>query len=416
MKVTVAQLGARMHYAVPRILHNQKLLERLFTDISSEQSWPQILKIVPDSLLPQALRRLKGRKILEVPKDRIKSFPTLGIRYAYERSRTISTERLAEISIRYGKEFNAAIANKSRFQCGDIIYGFNSASLELFRHAKKQGARLVLEQTIAPRAVEISILEEYAREYKNWKPLDMAGGKFVEEFCEREQAEWQLADAIFCGSEFVKQSIGNIGGPKDRCIVIPYGVHSPDALPLKNYANKAPLKILTAGAIGLRKGSPILERVAAQLRGICEFRAAGPLSAPPAAISSLSKHVDLLGTVPRSEMAKLYRWADIFFLPSLCEGSATVTYEAMMHGLPVICTPNTGSAVIDGVSGHIVDPKKPEDFARILRQLFNDRIQLESLAAGARSQSSQLSEMAYSERLVRALNRIDGDAKPQTIS
>ena len=31
--IVVSQLGARMHYAVPRILHQAGRLERLYTDI-----------------------------------------------------------------------------------------------------------------------------------------------------------------------------------------------------------------------------------------------------------------------------------------------------------------------------------------------------------------------------------------------
>ncbi len=32
-KLLVAQIGARMHYAVPRMLHAENRLERLYTDI-----------------------------------------------------------------------------------------------------------------------------------------------------------------------------------------------------------------------------------------------------------------------------------------------------------------------------------------------------------------------------------------------
>ena len=43
--------------------------------------------------------------------------------------------------------------------------------------------------------------------------------------------------------------------------------------------------------------------------------------------------------------------ADVFVFPSLFEGSAVVTYEALACGLPSIVTPNAGSVVRDGVDG-----------------------------------------------------------------
>ncbi|MEA2780603.1 MAG: hypothetical protein QOK29_2147, partial [Rhodospirillaceae bacterium] len=37
MSYVVAQLGARMHYAVPRILHAADQLDHFFTDISADK-------------------------------------------------------------------------------------------------------------------------------------------------------------------------------------------------------------------------------------------------------------------------------------------------------------------------------------------------------------------------------------------
>ena len=52
MSVMVAQLGARMHYAVPRILERVGLLERLYTDICAQKGWPRWLRMVPSALRP----------------------------------------------------------------------------------------------------------------------------------------------------------------------------------------------------------------------------------------------------------------------------------------------------------------------------------------------------------------------------
>ena len=46
--------------------------------------------------------------------------------------------------------------------------------------------------------------------------------------------------------------------------------------------------------------------------------------------------------------------SDVFVFPSLAEGSAYVTYEAMASELPLVTTPNSGSVVRDGVDGFLV--------------------------------------------------------------
>jgi glycosyltransferase involved in cell wall biosynthesis len=108
----------------------------------------------------------------------------------------------------------------------------------------------------------------------------------------------------------------------------------------------------------------------------------GPVGISEAAVQALRREVQVVGPVPRAEIMDHYAWADVFLLPSTCEGSATVTYEAMMSGLPVVCTPNTGSVVRDGVEGFIVPvrdaqavadrleeiPARPDLWARLSRQ------------------------------------------------
>ena len=61
MSLVVAQLGARMHYAVPRIFERAGLLERFYTDICANKGWPQLLRLLPRSLRPTRVQRLMNR-------------------------------------------------------------------------------------------------------------------------------------------------------------------------------------------------------------------------------------------------------------------------------------------------------------------------------------------------------------------
>src|SRR5439155_1566699 len=102
------------------------------------------------------------------------------------------------------------------------------------------------------------------------------------------------------------------------------------------------------------KGVAYAAETARVLDGIVEFRWVGPIRLLSNAQNQVRSYLQLIGAVPRNLIQPHFDWADVFFLPSVCEGSATVTYEALMSGLPVVTTPNSGSVVIDGINGFIV--------------------------------------------------------------
>ena len=74
----VAQLGARRHYAIPRMLHEAGMLDRFYTDICAVKGWPSALRVVPRSLRPAGLKRLMGRVPVGVPEEKIRAFTTFG--------------------------------------------------------------------------------------------------------------------------------------------------------------------------------------------------------------------------------------------------------------------------------------------------------------------------------------------------
>jgi glycosyltransferase involved in cell wall biosynthesis len=145
--------------------------------------------------------------------------------------------------------------------------------------------------------------------------------------------------------------------------------------------------------------------VAKRLKGQAEFRWVGAISLRPEAAAEMGQHVQLTGPVPRGEVTRHFEWADVLVLPSLCEGSATVTYEALACGLPVICTANTGSVVRDGAEGYIVAPRDINGLTARLEGLLKDPGLLASmrLSAGKRAQEHTLAE--YGRRLLLALSR-----------
>lgn len=399
-RFVVSQLGARMHYAVPRLLHRAGLLERLYTDICATQGWPRALHAIPAALRPAPLVRLLGRRPVGLPPRLITSFPRLGLA-ANRRLRAASTpEQEFQAHLWIGPQFCRRVADRG-FGAAGALYAFSGAALEQLEAARACGLRTVLEQIIAPHRVLKRLLLEEAARYPHWSPPHGLGSVF-DRYIEREEAEWRAADLIVCGSDFVRDGIAACGGPVERCVVVPYGVDHRFRMPPRPRHGGA-LRVLVVGEVGLRKGSPYVLEAARALRGVAQVRMVGPTTLPGQIMSDLASDLDLLGPVPRSRIHEQFAWADVFLLPSLCEGSATVTYEALASGLPVVCTPNTGSVVRHGIEGLIVPPRDTQAIVEAVAALAGDRAVYEEMAAAAVDRAGFCTIDAYGERLLPAL-------------
>lgn len=396
-----------MHYAVPRILHEHGLLERFYTDIHSKNALSDAVRCLPSSLLPNSVESLLDRVPRGIPRQKITSFPGLGLAYFVRRKAARSGMARQDAHLWMGRAFNRRVVRQN--EKPDAYYVFNTAGLEILKDARRENRTGILEQTIAPLAVERRILKDEARQHPKWTEAEGFGRYEHDRMIQREKKEWKEADQILCGSEFVAEGIEESGGAREKCKIVPYGVEletpprseSPTSVEKENVR---PLHVLTVGHVSLRKGIPYLYWSARELGKAARFRVVGPLNIPPAAVSRLRKHAEVTGGVPRTEVSNHYKWADVFLLPSLCEGSATVCYEALGHALPVVTTPNAGSIVRDGEEGFIVPIRDPEAIVEALIRLAEDRVLLRSMSKSARTRAKEGSLDAYASRLIDAVS------------
>lgn len=399
-RVIVSQLGARMHYAVPRILDAAGELERFYTDIYGDYGWLRWLRGLPPSLVPQPARRLCGRVIHGVAPHRVTSFPLFGLRLARRRlaARTPSQETAAAL---WAAPRFARLCTRSGFGQAEGFYGFSGESLEQLRAAREAGLWTVVEQIIAPRSVLDRLITEEEATFPDWRP-EQQFDRHAKTFGEREQHEWEVADLVVCGSEFVAHAVTKASGGRARCMVVPYGVDQRFAsAPRPPHRRK--LRILTVGSSGLRKGTPYVLDAARQLAGKAQFRLVGPCHVPAGVRGALQDALELIDAVPRAEMPAHYQWADLFLLPSLCEGSATAVYEALAAGLPVVTTVNTGTVVRDGEEGFIVPIRSSDAIVEAIERLDRDRILLAELSANAVRRAADFNIVSYGHRLRAAL-------------
>ncbi|WP_157817405.1 glycosyltransferase family 4 protein [Candidatus Thiodictyon syntrophicum] len=396
--VSVAQIGARMHYAVPILLHQAGRLERLYTDICAVKGWPKLVRTLTKDRGPAALQRLAGRVPDGIPPRRIVSFSTFGLRYHARTAAAASTAALIEAYVWGAQQFCRRVV-----RCGlhpaAATYTFNGAGLEIMAAAREQGLVAIMEQTSAPLSVAWQLINQQRELFPQWEGPPI-GAEAIAAMVARETAEWALADRVLCGSQFVVEGVRQVGGPVERCTVVPYGIGT--AFNVDRPPHSGPLRVLTVGSVGIAKGSPQVLEAARLIGRGAAFRMIGALRIGAVIEQEIRRYVDLRGAVPRAAIAPHYAWADVFVLPSLCEGSATVTYEALAAGLPVICTANTGAVVTDGVDGFIVRAADPHAITAALQSLIRNRELLHVMSKAARLTARRYSLDAYGRRLMAA--------------
>jgi glycosyltransferase involved in cell wall biosynthesis len=93
----------------------------------------------------------------------------------------------------------------------------------------------------------------------------------------------------------------------------------------------------------------------------------------------------------------------VFVFPSLFEGSAVVTYEALACGLPAVVTPSAGSVVRDGVEGFLVPPGEVEPLAAAMERLGGDPQLRAAMSAAARARAEEFDWPRYNSAVADAV-------------
>lgn len=116
----------------------------------------------------------------------------------------------------------------------------------------------------------------------------------------------------------------------------------------------------------------------------------------------LEDNVMFIGPQPHSQLADLYRSADVTLICSYSESFGLTVLEAQASGTPVIGTGVGGptDAVIDGVSGYVIGDRHPASFARRIAGLISDPALADSFSRAAREASLPYSWKATAENLV----------------
>ncbi len=177
----------------------------------------------------------------------------------------------------------------------------------------------------------------------------------------------------------------------DKIFLTPGALRSDFAVvPPKPVPQKEKIVILTVGRLHPRKGQLLtlqaLQMLPGAVRSRLEYWVVGGQSKGryeeqlrETAAAQPDLEVRFFGNLPDEELAGIYEGADIFAMTSVTldrsvEGFGLVYLEAAAHGLPVVAH-NVGGvkeAVIDNVTGLLVEPDRPAQLAAAFEKLIHD--------------------------------------------
>ena len=278
-----------------------------------------------------------------------------------------------------------------------VFHVWNGYGLRSLRQAKKLGMVTCTERASCHPLYQQEVLRE---EHLRWG----IEYRYSSQNLDRSLSEIHLTDYVLVPSDFACSSFVEQGYPREKILQIPFSVDVQKFFPVGQKFS-SPFRVLFAGNIGLRKGVIYLLEAWRQL-GWKDAVLDLVGRVEPSFSPLLDNFRDLTGVILHGYVpnpVELYQQADIFALPSLEEGSALVTYEALACGIPQVTTANAGSVVREGEDGYIVPARDVDDLAGRLEALrTNDQLRCQ-MGAAARERAMDYTWEKYGQRLSQTL-------------
>ncbi len=337
-----------------------------------------------------------GNRQKEIPSSRIRSlgigpykiFSNLPARYYYP----VKMKALDRVTVRVLR------------RGADLFHGWSGSSLRSLRYCRENGILSFMENP-APyfRHSDEIVGADYESLGIPWKKDPEIFKGYFGFGPEYLQAEYEAARYLILESEFTRETFLARGFPESKLVLLPRGVDTARFRPPDRPRPSRPFRVVFFGPIGVRKGARhlldawsklklrdaelvMLGSIQADLRGVAER------------FSSADPTIRLVGFV--KDYLRFYHDASVFVLPSLSEGSAKTTYEAMACGLPVIVTPNAGSVARDGEDGFLVPPRDSEALQEKILALYEDPEMREEMGRNARRRIEAFTWDAHRRKLL----------------
>lgn len=350
----------------------------------------------------QIQRLMNRRRHRLIPADRVISHASVDLSLTLESKFGTRIPGLKRALARSRTErFDRQLSRVVQVDRPDVLLTFSDVgSRHTLPRCRKLGIPTILSMVTGEIHEELEVLAREAERAPEFLPIYLGDGQLdrgeLAWLHSRRLDELALADMILVPSEHIANKLSEHGTDRSKIVVIPYAADTTRFHPLPNKSHEDTCTFLFAGGITQRKGiKDLLEAWQFVKRPGWRLQLLGALPKNPGPLTSILEGVELLGRVGHSEVADRMASADVFVFPSLFEGSAVVTYEALACGLPSIVTPNAGSVVRDGEDGMIVPAADPATLANAMEKLGTRRELRAIMAESARQRALEFDWNRY---------------------
>ena len=363
MKWICCQLGAREHYAVPRALQLSGLLSELITDL-----W---------------IKRLTGRFHPDLAGAQVMAPNVAAL--TFELKAHVTRANGWKLISKRNEWFQQRALEKLQKQPTNgarTVFAYSYAAERIFKFARERGWRTVLGQIDLGPADE-RIVAGLNNGNGEWEPAPA-------EYWDRWRTECALADQIVVNSAWSRDALLSEGIRAEKIRVLPlaYEPSSESRSFQRSYPNSftsaRPLRVLFLGQINLRKGiGPLLDAVKLLADEGVEFWFVGPVQINVPAELREDARVKWFGVVPRVEVDKYYKDADVFIFPTFSDGFGLTQLEAQSWKLPVIASRHCGEVVRDGANGVVLEEVSGQTIADVLLKFIRSPELLRSMSGNS---------------------------------
>ena len=430
MKWITSQIGAREHYAIPRVLQHAGKLEHLYTDFWASSPWRLVGKLTGKSSLATRFH------------PELTTAPVTAFNFQALKASRQHFANPYDGFLQVGEAFGRRVvkdldANASTLAFSlqpsafpPIFFGYDTGFLEPAKWIKERGGKTIVCQ-IDPSRYEVDLVKAEEKRWPSWAKRSV---EVPEAYFRLREEEWAVADLVMVNSEWTRQALIKQGVPESKLAVVPLAFEpssprpsidgtcrpassaAPLGLPSAVYraapqrlGSRRKLHVLFLGQVILRKGIQYLIEAARLLeKEPIHFDVVGSIGISDSVVASAPSNMTFHGPVSRDRTEEFYRSADLFVLPTLSDGFALTQLEAMAHGLPVIATPNCGEVVTDGIDGLIVPDSDSNALAEAFQMILQEPAKLEAMSEATQAKVEQFSLGRLGENLESLEERLLG--------
>jgi glycosyltransferase involved in cell wall biosynthesis len=351
---------------------------------------------LPAGLQARVERELRRRAHAGVDARRVTLRPWPEIAHIAMGRLGAGQDRLARVIGWRNEILDRKVASVVRRDRPRVVIGHDGSALHAGRAAHEVGAAAILNQVVGHVAAAHEIFREEAVLAPEFAETMVTTPDWI---VQRHEAEIREADGILVPSDYVRDTMVARGAAPERTHVLPYGVDIHRFRPAPREAGDK-FRILFVGQLSQRKGIRYLLEAAKRLNlPDAELVLVGKMLGSEQAFAPYRGVFRHVTHVPYHEVHRLFQTADIFVYPSLHEGSAFATYEALASGLPIVTTKNAGSVARDGEEGFIVPIRDVDALVDRIERLYRDKALRATMAQAARRRAAEFTWAHYRERL-----------------